>query len=139
MRNKQNRSIIGIQDGLQDLLGCNIQMVGWLIQEDKIRLLQQDLGEFSSCVGAVDGATKAVGDEVFAGTLNAHGGLEVEVTAPSGESTIAHVLRAIGVPNDLAHGSIRFGLGRFNTEADVDRAARSIILPSPRLSYRCTR
>jgi cysteine desulfurase len=32
----------------------------------------------------------------------------------------SHVLRAIGVPDDLARSSIRFGLGRFNTVEEVD-------------------
>jgi cysteine desulfurase len=32
----------------------------------------------------------------------------------------SYVLRAIGVEEDLAHSSIRFGLGRFNTEEEVD-------------------
>lgn len=32
----------------------------------------------------------------------------------------SHVLKAIGVPDELAHASIRFGLGRFNTEEEVD-------------------
>ena len=32
------------------------------------------------------------------------------------------VLRAIGVGEDLAHTSIRFGLGRFTTEREVDFA-----------------
>ena len=32
----------------------------------------------------------------------------------------SHVLRAMGVGDDLAHTSIRFGLGRFNTEEEVD-------------------
>jgi cysteine desulfurase len=34
----------------------------------------------------------------------------------------SHVLRAIGVPEELIHASIRFGLGRFNTEEEVDYA-----------------
>lgn len=32
----------------------------------------------------------------------------------------SHVLRAIGVEEELAHSSIRFGLGRFNTAEEVD-------------------
>ena len=38
----------------------------------------------------------------------------------------SHVLQAIGVPDALAHASIRFGLGRFTTEEEVDFAASSV-------------
>jgi len=31
----------------------------------------------------------------------------------------SYVMRALGVGSDLAHSSIRFGLGRFNTEEEV--------------------
>ena len=34
----------------------------------------------------------------------------------------SYVLRAIGVGEDMAHTSIRFGFGRFTTEEEVDRA-----------------
>lgn len=38
----------------------------------------------------------------------------------------SYVLRALGVDVELAHTSIRFGLGRFNTDADVDYAVKLI-------------
>merc|ERR1719359_2381828 len=34
----------------------------------------------------------------------------------------SYVLRAIGVSEDLAHTSLRFGIGRFTTEAEVNFA-----------------
>jgi cysteine desulfurase len=39
----------------------------------------------------------------------------------------SYVLRALGVGSDLAHSSIRFGLGRFNTVEEVDYTAKRII------------
>jgi cysteine desulfurase len=39
----------------------------------------------------------------------------------------SYVLRAIGVGEDLAHTSIRFGLGRFTTEEEVDYVAEAVI------------
>jgi cysteine desulfurase len=39
----------------------------------------------------------------------------------------SHVLKAMDVPEELAHNSIRFSLGRFTTEQDVDHAARRVV------------
>jgi cysteine desulfurase len=45
----------------------------------------------------------------------------------------SYVLQAIGVPDELAHSSIRFGLGRFNTEEQVDYVARRVVETVKRL------
>ena len=39
----------------------------------------------------------------------------------SGSLEPSHILRAMGVPATLIHGSIRFSLSRYNTEAEVDK------------------
>jgi cysteine desulfurase len=56
---------------------------------------------------------------------------DVAVSSASACTTVAvepsHVLRAMGVKRLLAHCSIRFGLGRFTTEEEVDYAARRVI------------
>ena len=39
----------------------------------------------------------------------------------------SHVLRALGLSEDAARSSLRFGLGRFNTPADVDLAVERVV------------
>lgn len=45
----------------------------------------------------------------------------------------SHVLRAIGLDDDLAKATIRFGVGRFTTEEEVDYASRHVISSIRRL------
>jgi cysteine desulfurase len=45
----------------------------------------------------------------------------------------SYVLRAMGVPKDLARNSIRFGLGRFTTAEEVDYAASRVVAEVTRL------
>ncbi len=51
----------------------------------------------------------------------------------SGHSDASPVLLAMGVPKPLARASLRFGLGRFSTAMEIDRAARRIIEEVSRL------
>jgi cysteine desulfurase len=45
----------------------------------------------------------------------------------------SYVLRAMGVSEDLAHSSIRFGLGRFTTEEEIDFVTRLVVEKVKRL------
>ncbi len=39
----------------------------------------------------------------------------------------SYVLRSLGVSEDLAHTSIRFGIGRFTTEEEIDYVVENIV------------
>jgi cysteine desulfurase len=45
----------------------------------------------------------------------------------------SYVLKALGVGEDLAHTSIRFGIGRFNTEEEVDYVVNRVVETVARL------
>ncbi|MFH1262101.1 MAG: IscS subfamily cysteine desulfurase [Pseudomonadota bacterium] len=45
----------------------------------------------------------------------------------------SYVLKAIGVGEDLAHTSIRFGLGRFTTDEEIDYVAKTVVKSVRRL------
>jgi cysteine desulfurase len=51
----------------------------------------------------------------------------------SANSEPSHVARAIGEPDDLARSALRFGLGRWNTEEEVDYVANNVVAAVERL------
>lgn len=59
--------------------------------------------------------------------------LSEEVALSTGSACVtdqaepSYVLKAIGTPEMLIHSSIRIGMGRFNTEEEIDFAAKKII------------
>lgn len=44
----------------------------------------------------------------------------------SGSLEPSHVLRSMGIPYTAAHGTIRFSLSRYNTEAEIDRVIEAV-------------
>jgi len=69
---------------------------------------------------------------------SAHGNLPAIAVSSGSACTSAtlepsYVLKALGVGDELAHTSIRFGLGRFNTEEEVDYVAERVISEVKRL------
>src|SRR5262249_38019577 len=65
------------------------------------------------------------------------GGKEIAVASGSACTSASlepsYVLKALGVGDELAHSSIRFGLGRFNTEEDVDYVVGAVVREVNRL------
>lgn len=55
----------------------------------------------------------------------------------SAKSTPSYVLKALGRSDDLAFSSIRFGIGRYNTEAEVDRVAEATSVAIESLRKAC--
>jgi cysteine desulfurase len=45
----------------------------------------------------------------------------------------SYVLRALGVGEEMAHSSIRFGIGRFNTEEEIDYVGKHVVEAVTRL------
>lgn len=50
----------------------------------------------------------------------------------------SHVLRALGLNDDQARASVRFGLHRFNTEDEVDRVVRTVVDATRQLRKRAS-
>ena len=56
-------------------------------------------------------------------------GIAVSAGAACGAGTvkISHVIEALGVPRDWAAGTVRFSLGKGNTQEEIDRAAAAVV------------
>jgi cysteine desulfurase len=82
-------------------------------------------GDLLRLPGNLNAAFRDVDGEAL---LLAMGDLAVSSGAAcsSTEPGPSHVLLALGMSEDLARSTLRFGLGRFNTEEDVDFAAKTV-------------
>ncbi|MBN3873375.1 cysteine desulfurase family protein [Nostoc sp. JL33] len=81
---------------------------------------QRLAGNLNISVEGVDGAALLLGlQPVMA--VSSGSACSSATTAPS------HVLTALGHSEQLAYASVRFGIGRFNTQEEIDRVARHAI------------
>lgn len=81
-------------------------------------LEQRLAGNLNVSFAGVDGETLlAALDDIAVSTGSACTSALVEAS---------YVLRAIGVPDELAHASLRFTVGRFTTDAEIDHAVRRV-------------
>jgi len=97
------------------LLGHLLQIPGSRLHGDPLR---RSPGIVNVGFAGVDGEPLLLAlDDLAVSTGSACTSMSVE---PS------HVLRGMGVPDPLAHASIRFSLGRYTTEQEVDHAGRRV-------------
>jgi cysteine desulfurase len=118
-------------------------------------LCQQELvGEASRLTNLRERLRRGIQEELSDVTLNGHptqrlpGNLNLSFAHVKGEALLmslkdvavssgsacttaslepSYVLKALGLEDELAHGSLRFGLGRFNTEEEVDEVIREVV------------
>jgi cysteine desulfurase len=109
-------------------------------EPERLRALRQRL--FDGVTGQIDGVSLN-GPALDVPNLRLPGNLNLSFAGVDGEALMmsmkhvavssgsactsanpepSHVLRALGLSEDLTRASLRFGLGRFNTEAEIDRA-----------------
>ena len=112
--------LAGLRDRLKDRLFAALD--GLQVNGSLDRRLPNNL---SVSFAGVDGESLLMGlDDVAVSSGSA-------CTSESPEPS--HVLRALGVPEKLAHASLRFGLGRQNTAQEIDYAADKVAAVVSRL------
>jgi cysteine desulfurase len=81
---------------------------------------QRLAGNLNISIESVDGAALALGLQPIV-AVSSGSACTSKNTAPS------HVLTALGHPEKLAYASVRFGIGRFNTETEIDQVGQQAI------------
>ncbi|MBF2079729.1 MAG: IscS subfamily cysteine desulfurase [Synechococcales cyanobacterium T60_A2020_003] len=77
-------------------------------------------GNLNVCFEGVDGQALLLGVRAIAAVSSGS-------ACSSAESRPSHVLTALGRSQALAYASLRFGIGRFNTQEDIDQVAETVI------------
>lgn len=79
---------------------------------------QRLAGSLNISVEGVDGQALLLG-------LRSHVALSSGAACSSASTAPSHVLKALGHSDALAYASLRFGIGRFNSEAEIDTVAQA--------------
>jgi cysteine desulfurase len=109
--------------GLRERLG-EIQLGGPMLDEADTGILRLP-GNLNLALGDVDGEALLLSMGNLA--------LSTGATCSSTDPGPSHVLLALGMSEDLARSSLRFGLGRFNTAAEVETAIETVAVHVDRL------
>ncbi len=90
--------------------------------ENRIPYLQVNGGAAPRLINTLNVACHFIEGEGILFQLSAHGICASSGSAcTSGSLEPSHVLRAMKIPFSAIHGSVRFSLSRYNTEAEIDR------------------
>lgn len=103
---------------LKDLLWCNLcQLPGIHLNGHPTQRLASNL---NICVEGVDGQALLLGLQPLVAVSSGS-------ACSSAKMEPSHVLKALGRSHELAYASLRFGIGRFNTEVEIDRVSEATI------------
>jgi cysteine desulfurase len=123
----ESRRLAALRDrlwhGLRERLG-EIQLGGPMLDEADTGILRLP-GNLNLALGDVDGEALLLSMGNLA--------LSTGATCSSTDPGPSHVLLALGMSEDLARSSLRFGLGRFNTAAEVEIAIETVAVHVDRL------
>jgi len=109
-----------LSEGLMSRLS-NVTLNGPILEDTGLRLP----GNLNLSFAYVDGEALLMSMSLLAVSSGA--------ACTSANPEPSHVLRALGISEDLTRSSLRFGLGRFNTEAEVDFALELVTSAVTRL------
>ena len=109
------------QAGLRDRLwsGLNKRLENLQLCGPAVDGLERLAGNLNISFGDVDGEALLLAMQDLAVSSGA--------TCASTEPGPSHVLLALGMSEDQARSSLRFGLGRFTTEEEIDRAVEIVV------------
>ena len=113
----RNAHVEGLRDYLHDELPRRLEGVRLTGASDTSRRLP---GSYSCCLERVEG--EAVLIQLDLSGISASSGS----ACTTGSLEPSHVLTAMGLPSDIARGSLRITLGHANTREEVDRLLRTL-------------